>query len=157
MCIRFQKVVLLIFLLLSGLVSESLAGGCADFSITSFNQVWCQNAPSPTTNATVSFAITEDNDNKFKKNQVGLTLIVDLPAGFEFDQTSVTATVENSVGGDISACSFTYLSATQIELAITTVNSTNFIDSILFDNFEIYATGLDGKLYHLWGDVTLLR
>ncbi|MBL4735331.1 MAG: hypothetical protein JKY18_08320, partial [Flavobacteriales bacterium] len=129
-------------------------GGCQDFSISAFNQVWCQTAPYPTAFVTVSFAITEDVDDAFRKGETNKTLIVDLPAGFEFDQTSLTASVANSVGGDITACTFLYNSATQIALTISTVNSYNTIDSILFDNFEIRATvaGSSGPVLRTGGD-----
>ncbi|MBN4072218.1 hypothetical protein JYT14_00660, partial [Flavobacteriales bacterium AH-315-E23] len=151
-----QYSILLLVTLLS-LVSAKDAvagGGCQDFSITSFNQVWCQTSPYPTAYATVSFAITEDVDDAFRKGENNKTILVDLPAGFEFDQTSVTATVANSVAGDISACSFVYNSATQIAVTISTINSYVNIDSILFDNFEIRAVGpgVFGSVLRTGGD-----
>lgn len=152
---RFQKIVLLTFIVLSGSITESVAGGaCTDFSINSFNQSWCQTAPYPTSYATVSFGILEDVDDAFRKNEVDKTIIVDLPAGFEFNMASVTATVANSVGGDISACTFVFNSVTQIAVTLTTINSYNNIDSILFDNFEIRAMspGISGSVLRTGGD-----
>jgi len=152
--IKYLVLALLTLFVLASNNDAKAGGGCQDFSITAFNQVWCQTAPYPTTYVTVSFAITEDVDDAFRKGENNKTLIVDLPTGFEFDQTSVTATVANSVGGDITACSFVYNSATQIAVTISTVNSYNVIDSILFDNFEIRAIspGNSGSVLRTGGD-----
>ncbi|MBL4615001.1 MAG: hypothetical protein JKY27_09035, partial [Magnetovibrio sp.] len=65
--------------------------------------------------------------------------VVDLPAGFEFDVTSVTATVAASITGDITACTFAYTTASKITVTLTTDGSENSFDTIKFDNFEIYA------------------
>jgi len=147
---------LIVFLSLIFSSSNSYAGGaaCVDFTILDFNQSWCQSAPYPTSYATVSFGIVEDVDDAFRRNQSNKTIVIDLPAGFEFNTGSITATVANSIAGDIFACTFVYNSVTQIAVTLSTINSYSNVDSILFDNFEIRATtpGISGIVLRTGGD-----
>ena len=149
----YLKNSLLIIVFLFGTVSISFVQGqCGDYYIISFNESWCQNAPYPTAYKMVSFAIIEQKTKRFDQNQNNETLTVTLPAGFEFNQASLSATVANSTGGDISNASFVYNSATQITLTLTTTGKA-FIDSILFDDFEIraMAVGISGNVYRTGG------
>ncbi|PCJ78941.1 MAG: hypothetical protein COA57_15910, partial [Flavobacteriales bacterium] len=147
----FGRCCVIIFTCLLGFV-ETGHSQCSN-SVKTFSKSWCQAAPYPTDTATVSFAIYEVGLGGFKKNQGGKKIEITLPAGFEFYQGSATANVANSIAGDITAASFTYLSASVLEITLSTVNAENAIDTIFFDNFEIFATtsGSSGDVLNLGG------
>ncbi|MBL4655070.1 MAG: hypothetical protein JKY33_04535, partial [Bacteroidia bacterium] len=135
---HFYRYCVLLFTCLLGFV-ETGHSQCTN-SVKSFSKYWCQSAPYPTDTATVSFAIYEVGNEGFKKGQSGKTIELTLPVGFEFYQGSATASVANSIGGDITAATFTYLSATVLEITPTIADPSNQTDTIFFDNFQIFAT-----------------
>ncbi|MBL4652489.1 MAG: hypothetical protein JKY53_06430, partial [Flavobacteriales bacterium] len=153
---RFQNIFqtkLLSLLIVFSLYGYSAFAGGPKYSVTAFSQYWCQIAPYPTAYATVSWSINETDKKGFKKSQTNKTIVIDLPAGFEFDITSATASVAGSIGGDITACTFVYNSTTQITVTLTTDGNEGEVDAILFTNFEIraLASGNSGNVYRTGG------
>ncbi|MBL4625951.1 MAG: hypothetical protein JKY42_12545 [Flavobacteriales bacterium] len=119
------------------------------------DQYWCQAAPYPTAYSTLTWSISEDDVKNFKKDGVR-TIIIDLPAGFEFDMTSATASVAASVAGDILSASFVYNSVTQIT-ATFDVDDDNVLDNLVFSNFEIRAStfGISGNVLRTGGTLKI--
>src|ERR1051326_4726613 len=65
------------------------------YSISTFDYTWCTSSY-PTAYQTGSWSITETDINGnfgLTKNQSGLTMIIDLPAGFEFKTAGTSASV----------------------------------------------------------------
>ena len=80
---KYSLFILLAFFIVGSSNVAKAGGACADYTITTFNQSWCQSSPYPTAYATVSFAITEDFDNTFKKiwHTYGGAVPIDRQAG----------------------------------------------------------------------------
>lgn len=116
----------------------------ADYSISRFTNTWCGTSY-PTDYVTGSWSITEteingnNGMNGLSKNQTNNTLIIDLPAGFEFKTTGYIATI-TATGVEITNISFVFNSATQIIVTLTTSSVNAEFNTLNFNNFEIRAT-----------------
>jgi len=110
------------------------------YSIARFDNQWCS-ATYPTSYVTGSFSISEtdiNGANGFTKNQNDKTLLINLPAGFEF-KTSGTAANITASGTEVSIISFSFTSVSQIIVAISTSLNNVEYNTIYFNNFEVRA------------------
>jgi hypothetical protein len=116
-----------------------------NYTLGTFDYTWCTSSY-PTAYATGSWYITEtaiNGNNGITKNQSAKTVIIDLPAGFEFKTSATTATVTigpAGVGSDVTACSFAFTSATRVTVTLTTANQQLETNTLYFNDFEIRAT-----------------
>lgn len=128
-------------LFISVLVSICIlpVAGYAIHIITPFpNLTFCTSTyPTAYQNMAV-FRLTEGANGDFNGTQTNRTIILSLPAGFEFN-TAAGPTVTYIGGRNITALTLTSLTASAITITITTVG-TNARDEIQFNNFQVRAT-----------------
>ncbi|MBI4648038.1 MAG: hypothetical protein HY738_16005, partial [Bacteroidia bacterium] len=85
------------------------------------------------------FSISETDVKGFDKSQAGKTIVLTLPAGFEFN-TTAAHTVTYDAGMDITSLTGPVVTVTTITITVTTDASDNSMDAIHFNNFQIRAT-----------------
>ncbi|MEP4597053.1 MAG: Ig-like domain-containing protein, partial [Cyclobacteriaceae bacterium] len=95
----------------------------------------CLEGPSKTLS---DITITEGINNDFRTG-TGLKLRLNLPSGFEYDQTA-TVTTTGSTLNDISAVSFSYPASNTLQITYT-VNSTTGADELVISGIEVQAVG----------------
>lgn len=95
----------------------------------------CLEGPSKTLS---DITITEGINNDFRAG-TGLTLRLNLPSGFEYDQTA-TVTTTGSTLNDISAVSFSYPASNTLQVTYT-VGSTTGADELVISGIEVQAVG----------------
>ncbi|MEP1891334.1 MAG: T9SS type A sorting domain-containing protein [Cyclobacteriaceae bacterium] len=95
----------------------------------------CLEGPSKTLS---DITITEGINNDFRTG-TGLTMRLNLPSGFEYDQTA-TVTTTGSTLNDISAVSFSYPASNTIQITYT-VSSTTGADELVISGIEVQAVG----------------
>ncbi|HNW89011.1 MAG TPA: T9SS type A sorting domain-containing protein [Bacteroidales bacterium] len=109
----------------------------------------------PSDYVTANFSITETSvsgNTGFTKNQINRSLIITLPANFQFNTTSTTASV--TIGStaplipEVVINSFVFNSTNQITVWITTAPTNVQYNTIYFNDFEIKAVSpvLNGLL-----------
>ena len=133
-------------LLLIHLLLISLSVKCyANYIITSFtHKTFCTSSYPTTYQSVGQFILTEGANADFDV-QTNKTMVLTLPAGFEFN-TAVGPAVTFTAGRNITALTFTW-TTTAITVTIT-VGGTNRIDAIQFNNFQVRAIAVAG------GDLT---
>jgi hypothetical protein len=113
-----------------------------NYTVSRFDYTWCTNSY-PTPYVTGNFSIIEQatavgGHDGFTKNQSNKTLIIDLPAGFEFN-TAAASTITEGGTPEPMTISWVFTSTTRITVTISTPNSNNQINSLDFNNFQIRA------------------
>lgn len=133
----------------------------ANYTVSRFDYTWCTNSY-PTSYVTGSWSITElatavGGHNGFSKNQSGVTLIIDLPAGFEFNTTTASATITEGGTPEPMTISWVYTSVTRLTLTIDVPNHNNNINSLDFNNFQIRCTasGSSGNMVRNGGTMDI--
>ena len=96
----------------------------------------------PTGYQTVSFSLKERLVTDFTRNQAGQTIILKLPAGFEFNTGAAHTLTKNGGGSDITALALTSVTTTSITITLSTsaANPNTNFDEIFLNNFQIRAT-----------------
>jgi len=116
----------------------------SSYVISPFNYTWCGSYPSDY--VTANFSITETSisgTSGFTKNQINRSLIITLPANFQFNTASTTASV--TIGStaplipEVVINSFVFNSTNQITVWITTAPTNVQYNTIYFNDFEIMA------------------
>jgi len=134
----------ILLLCLLGNISYTAGAG---YTVTPFSaQSWCTSAY-PTSYATVNFSINESNVKSFKKDQNNQTIILTLPADFEFNTSEGTVTYAS--GGDITGINVISFTTTSITIGVTIPkNGGDDMDTLFFNNFQVYAiaSGSSGSL-----------
>ncbi|MCH7534689.1 MAG: hypothetical protein IH948_02910, partial [Bacteroidetes bacterium] len=134
-----MKQLLFFITFFSFFLSVSLDSLAAKYAVTPFsNQNFCTSSyPTAYTNVG-TFSIYETDKKGFKKSQTE-TIILTLPAGFEFN-TAAGRTVTFTPAKDITAITLDAVTATTITITVTTDGNEGEVDAIFFNNFEIRAT-----------------
>jgi len=104
------------------------------------NQTFCASTFTvPTAYNTVNFSLIETEATDFDASQTNQTLILTLPAGFQFN-TAAGAITNNAVGAqDITIVGFS-MTTTAITVSLTTAATQANIDEINFNGFQIRAS-----------------
>lgn len=103
------------------------------------NQTFCTTTY-PTAYNTVSFSLIEGTQTNFDAGQTNQTLVLTLPAGFQFNTAAGTITRNTAAPGqDITIVGFS-MTTTAITVTLTTAATQNNVDEINFNNFQIRAT-----------------
>ncbi len=136
-----EKAICILIIISVLLVSAQVFG---TYSIARFDNEWCATIY-PTSYVTGSFLISEtgiSGMNGFSKSQTNKTLLIDLPAGFEFKTSGTTANVSAS-GTEVVIVSFSFSSVTRLIVTISTSSNNTEYNTISFNNFEI--RGMNGN------------
>jgi hypothetical protein len=145
------------------ILSSFLSSAQSTFTISRWDYAWCTNTY-PTPYETVDFSIIElstfnSGQDGFTKNQTNKTIVIDLPAGFEFNTTVGTVTPTQSGGGtmELTGVSFVFNSVTRITVTLSTANTNNYLNTLDFNNFQIRATatGLSGNIVRNGGTLEI--
>lgn len=125
------------------------------------NQVFCATTYTtpPSSYNTVNFSLIESSAAEFDASQTAQTIILTLPAGFQFN-TGAPGTVRTNtvVPSDITALGLVSLTSTVLTASVTTAGTQLNIDEINFENFRIGATtaGASGDLTRTGGTFKIL-
>ncbi|MBU0487781.1 MAG: hypothetical protein KKD31_07495 [Bacteroidetes bacterium] len=103
-------------------------------------QYYCTSAYPTAYRVVDQFSLVETSTSGFTKNQTNKTIILTLPAGFEFNPAVVGDTVRYIPGRDITAISSPVVTATTITVTLSTKNAYTGYDALYFEGFEIRAT-----------------
>jgi gliding motility-associated-like protein len=104
------------------------------------NQVFCASTfTTPTAYNTVNFSLVETAVTNFDANQTNQTLILILPAGFQFNTAAGTVTNNAVIAQDITIGAVT-ITTTSVTVSLTTAATQVNIDEINFNGFQIRAT-----------------
>jgi len=111
-------------------------------AIDSFpNQTFCAATfTTPTAYNTVNFSLIENAETNFDANQTNQTLILTLPAGFQFNTTAGTVTRNTAAPGQDITIGAVTITTTSVTVNLTTAATQNNIDEINFNGFQIRAT-----------------
>ncbi|MBN4062209.1 hypothetical protein JYU20_03320, partial [Bacteroidales bacterium AH-315-I05] len=145
----FFGLALLICLFCNSFIAK---GGAPKYGVSPFPDYSLCTTIYPTAYAPVGvFSIFETDDGGFKKDQTK-TIVLTLPAGFEFN-TAAPHSVTFIPAKDITSITLDAVTATTITITVTTDGSEGEIDAILFNNFEVRATAAgSGNLVRTGGD-----
>ncbi len=125
----------ILLILFGGINSLGLA---QRYSIAPFpNQLFCSSSY-PTAYNTVNFALNETNVTGFNRNQNNVTMILTLPAGFQFNPAA--GTISFTAARGITSIVLTSVTTTAITITVTTNNNNTLLDTIYFKNFQIRAS-----------------
>ncbi len=102
------------------------------------NQTFCTTTY-PTAYNTVTFSLIETTASNFDANQTNQTIILTLPAGFQFNTAAGAVTNNAAIAQDITIVGFS-MTTTAITVTVTTAATQVNIDEINFENFQIRAT-----------------
>ncbi|MGZ3862527.1 MAG: PKD-like domain-containing protein [Bacteroidia bacterium] len=125
------------------------------------NQVFCATTYTtpPSSYNTLNFSLIESSPAEFDASQTAQTIILTLPAGFQFN-TGAPGTVRTNtlVTRDITALGLVSLTSTVLTASVTTAGTQANIDQINFENFQIGATtsGASGDLTRTGGTFKIL-
>ena len=122
---------------------QSFAGGGAPlYGVSAFpDQYFCTAGVYPTPFVNVgTFSIYETDNKGFKKSQTE-TIIITAPTNFEFNPAAPHS-VTFIPAKDITAISLDAVTPTTITITVSTDGNEGEIDAILFNNFEMRATGV---------------
>jgi gliding motility-associated-like protein len=104
------------------------------------SQTFCASTfTTPTAYNTVSFSLVETAATNFDAGQLNQTLILVLPAGFQFNTAAGTVTRNAIIAQDITIGAVT-ITTTSVTVNLTTAATQVNIDEINFNNFQIWAT-----------------
>ncbi|MBI5540376.1 MAG: gliding motility-associated C-terminal domain-containing protein [Bacteroidia bacterium] len=122
-------------------------------NITPFSDLSFCGGAYPTAYQTVNFSLKERLATDFTRNQTtGRTIILTLPAGFEFNPAAAHSVTKNGGGSDITTLTLTGVTTTTITITVNTsiANPNTNFDEIFFNNFQIRATAIgSGNLLRL--------
>jgi len=134
----YKAYILKCFILLIFFGGINSIGLAQRYSLTPFpNQTFCATSY-PTAYNTLSFALNETNPAGFNRNQTNVTMILTLPAGFQFNPAAGTIGFTPAKG--ITSIILTSVTTTAITITVTTNNNNTLLDTIYFKNFQIRAS-----------------
>jgi hypothetical protein len=126
------------------------------YAINRFDYTWCTTTY-PTAFVISNWSIRETatiGQQGFSRNQTNATLIIDLPAGFEFN-TAAGASV-TADGTELSSISFVYNSVSRITVTLSVSNNNNEFNTLFFNNFQIRATAaVSGNILRTGGTLEI--
>jgi hypothetical protein len=132
----------------------------SNYTVSRFDYTWCTNSY-PTPYVTGNFSITElatavGGHDGFTKNQTNETMIIDLPAGFQFNTAAASTITEGGIPEGMTI-SWVFTSNTRITLTLSTPNKNDNINSLDFNNFQIRCTasGSSGNMVRNGGTFQL--
>jgi len=127
--------------------------GQAIHTITPFNLNFCGSVYPTAYQTVVLFSIQEGVGTDFTPSQASRTLILTLPAGFEFNTAAGTVT---RIGNALTINS-TVITTTSITVTLSTSANTAQINTLNFNNFQIRATAAGSGILARTGGTFLVN